>query len=412
MNVPGLESFPRALVALETLAAELGHVVGSLAVTCESLGNCGGSYGELRRLILTDRESGKEVLRLVVKTISETEHKLMISRVIGLAREAVFFSSIAKDFHQCIGLPKVYYSEGDVVTGRKVIIMEELSNVTQSGYFFGPGSPLNRDKDLSALVENAGSPPLKDVIKATFASAARLHAKYWMDESLLEHSWLRGAAWLQDSGKEQWKGSQQVAADSWKKFQDKLERGEKCTVDWPDDLRAIVSASVSKISWETFSTCGRPWTLVHGDFHPANMMWCHDALSSRPGGTADGEGKRKVVLLDWELVGLGSGPQDIGQYMISHMEPVTRKQHEEELVRYYYDELMAAARPDDSRLSAYTWDECWQEYITGAVGRWMWFLAYFSSHGNDAMQEFFVGQVGTFMHDHGITADTVCQPRS
>jgi hypothetical protein len=31
--------------------------------------------------------------------------------------------------------------------------------------------------------------------------------------------------------------------------------------------------------------------------------------------------KSPIRLLDWELTGLGSGPQDLGQYILSNMEP-------------------------------------------------------------------------------------------
>lgn len=41
------------------------------------------------------------------------------------------------------------------------------------------------------------------------------------------------------------------------------------------------------------------WTLVHGDYHPANQL-------IDP--TITIKGDVEVVSLDWEMVGLGSGP--------------------------------------------------------------------------------------------------------
>ena len=40
------------------------------------------------------------------------------------------------------------------------------------------------------------------------------------------------------------------------------------------------------------------WTLVHGDFHAGNQLF------DRKTG--------EITTLDWEVVGLGSGPQELG----------------------------------------------------------------------------------------------------
>lgn len=47
-----------------------------------------------------------------------------------------------------------------------------------------------------------------------------------------------------------------------------------------------------------------------------------------------------MTSLDWEMVGLGSGPQEVAQYVISHMEPSTRRECEKELLDAYYDQLI------------------------------------------------------------------------
>merc|ERR1712232_311786 len=102
---------------------------------------------------------------------------------------------------------------------------------------------------------------------------------------------------------------------------------------------AIKKASPESNGWEVFQADLKtmPLTLVQGDFHPANHM-------VRAGGvTADGEkdqnGKSWLVLLDWEAVGVGSGPQELGQYMISHTTPEIRAEVERSAVEAYYAEL-------------------------------------------------------------------------
>jgi hypothetical protein len=47
-----------------------------------------------------------------------------------------------------IKTPKVYYSYADDETGAKILIMEDLNELVQAGYYFGPGNPGNWGKDL------------------------------------------------------------------------------------------------------------------------------------------------------------------------------------------------------------------------------------------------------------------------
>ena len=70
----------------------------------------------------------------------------------------------------------------------------------------------------------------------------------------------------------------------------------------------------------------------------------------------------KLLLLDWENVGIGSGPQDIGQFLISHMDPLLRAKVEREVVEVYYTSLVTwNPRIADEM----TIEQCWKEYIIG-----------------------------------------------
>lgn len=50
-------------------------------------------------------------------------------------------------------IPKVYYSFADDVAAKKVIIMEDLSQSTNSGYYYGPGNPNNWGIDVDKLTQ-------------------------------------------------------------------------------------------------------------------------------------------------------------------------------------------------------------------------------------------------------------------
>ena len=80
--------------------------------------------------------SGAKLIKLNVTLKSGEALKLVIKQVIGemtaqsktygLAREALFYQTMAKSLD--VKMPKVHYSFGDWDTGIKVIIMDDLSS--------------------------------------------------------------------------------------------------------------------------------------------------------------------------------------------------------------------------------------------------------------------------------------------
>lgn len=401
MNV--LQEFPGALNVIESSMQQLGIASEDGApLPIVPFSGAGGSYSDMHAIRLTD-STGAVCRSFIVKSIPDDEQKQTQAKELGLAREAFFFTTLGGEVAKVVRVPEVWYAKGDMLSGRKVVLMEELCYVTQSGYFFGPGSPLNHRKNLQEICDRAGNPTPKEVAAATIQAAAKLHAQFWLDESLLEFPWLRGSSWACGQSEEVWRTFQQAAVNHWNEFLEETEKGQNA-LQWSSEFVALVDASVKKVSWEAQKALRRPWTLVHGDLHPPNVMWCHGD-SARAGS----EVSDKVVFLDWELVGLGSGPQEIGRYMIAQMDPGIRKECEEELVRSYYDQLVSSF--PEGKSCEYTWEECWHEYKHGGAERWMWFMAYFSTFGNQELGRFFLGQVEAFVRDHGITAESIGQPR-
>lgn len=109
------------------------------------------------------------------------------------------------------------------------------------------------------------------------------------------NDWHRGQEWLQGKGKDSWEASQQLIKDLRNDFYNAS--GQNSSIEWDPIVRAAVDKAAAGISWQTqldrLNVDGR-WTLVHGDFWPGNVMW----------NTVD----NSIRLLDWEMVGLGSGP--------------------------------------------------------------------------------------------------------
>lgn len=360
-------------------------------------------------LLRLQLEGVDEPLFMVLKQIREGAANQPLSRQLGLPREAIFYTEMTKEISD-FDTAHTYYAYGNMETGVKAVLMAQLDAV-DSACFFGPGesasgwpgNPNGWGKDLPAIAARAGSPPppAADVAAATFQAIAKVHAKFWRSSAVLSCTWLRGASWVAGEGRDAWEASQGMARGMWEKTKESISAGNSIT--WDATVLETMHAAVAGISWEKqlerLNTEG-PYTLVHGDFWPGNVMWMCGGDEQR---------RQQVALIDWEMAGIGSGPQDLGQYMISNMEPAARRECEERVVRAYYDELVRGGVSSD----AFSWEACWHEYKIGGVERWLWFLCYFGSAGEQmkGWTQFFHDQIADFMKDHDLTHKDFVQPR-
>jgi hypothetical protein len=355
-------------------------------------------------LLLELRLEDETTKTLVIKQIPPTG--IPLSQQLGLAREAYFFNQLASKIklRECIGdstpcIPRAYYATGDIQHGTKFIIMEDLSkDYIDSGILFGPGNPNNWDRDLPARIAAAypsNTPPSTfDVANQTFLAIAHVHATFWKEKDLLneQYDWLRGASWINGKQESTWKASQGLIQGAWKNLESTIDG----RIQWDPLVKKIVDKAMAGISWEAqLQRLNRStdFTLVHGDFWPGNIMISKSDT-------------RDLRLLDWEMVGLGSGPQDLGQYILSNMDPLERRECEMKLIRIYHSEL--------ERLGVkLTWEDCWKEYLVGGLERWLWFLVYFCSREGPILKwaQFFHDQIKEFVHDHDIQPEMVTQPR-
>jgi len=385
------------------------------------LGSTPQQGGTLLLTLVEGNDETKNKKKLVLKQIPESQAAL--SRQLGLAREALFYEQLAPHLWKddsSSSLPRIYYAYGDLETGEKCIVMEHLasSNWVDSGIFFGPGNPNNWSRNLPQQLQAAyGDQPVPtaaDVAKATFQAMAQTHAAFWRNNLLLDpsHNWLRGHAWLQGRGREWWEAAQALIQGIWKEYTtatikpNEEDATPTTYIKWDTTVRQAVETAVRGISWQAqqdrLRVDGR-WTLVHGDFWPGNVMW-----NVKQDSNSNISNNNRLRLLDWEMVGLGSGPQDLGQYVLSNFDPVERRACERDLVQTYYNELVRCGVKDDEQL----WDYVWSEYKVGGVERWLWFLIYFVGQpGMTDWAQFFHDQIAAFMNDHSMTAVDITQPR-
>lgn len=322
----------------------------------------------------------------------------------GLAREGIFYSEwsslVSRDAYSCISaiLPRIFRSTGDMAASTKIILMEDLAaqGAIDLGYLFGPLNPNNWGKDIDSRIQSGFNLTPAQATDMAFSAIASVHAATWGKAQSIP--WLHGAAWFEGKDRELWEDSQRSVKSMWEAMKQNIARGT-CKVTVRDELVTCLDAAVAKANWDTFQSeiAARPYCLTHGDFHPANIM-------VRP---KNSSGQHSVAIFDWECVGIGSGPQDLGQFMISHTEPATRAAIERASVEKYYQKLKGLNPSIEMTMS-----QCWEEYIAGGLGRWLWFIPLLVDMCPPKMGQFFVDQVTHFIETHGIVADNTPMPRA
>jgi len=376
------------------LSTILGRTITSAHF--ESMSGAGGLSGaEINRMKLTALDG--DAFSLVVKTSPES--KRVSSANLGLPREAIFYSEFASSLSG-LALPKVFYAQGDMKSGKKTILMEDLSDCVQSGYFFGGGSPLNWGKDLAALTSKFAGITAEDVTRVCFVEAARLHGKYWGQESLSELSFLRSSDWRKGDNKASWIASQSYVTTFWEATVKKIQAGES-KLNWNQAVIDLVNASFAKTNWDQYQLelKMQPFTLTHGDFHPGNIMirpLVHSEIS--------------VALLDFEVIGIGNGAQDLGQFMISHVSPAERRAMEPRVLQAYYSALVESSDSSLALQTNYPYSQFMQDYANRGLCRWIWLFALLTGMCPDPMVQYWHDQILSFSQDHGITTDNIGMP--
>jgi len=262
-----------------------------------------------------------------------------------------------------------------------------------SGVFFGEAQPNNwsvREK-LPELC--AGNPGPEQITVDAFTLYARMHAVYWRDTSLCTKHWLRGANWQAGAGEASWSAAQAQAQGAWSSIRPSIESGDSA-IRWDKHLVACLDASFSKADWKRYQAelPTRPFALVHGDAHAHNFMWVGQRTAAA-----------RQCLIDFEMVGVGSNAQELGQYVISHVPPEMRRARAKEWVATYHTALLTALRERglESEAVTYTFEACFAEYVMGGAGRWAWFVPVLIAMGLPApMNQYFHDQLAAFLHDH------------
>lgn len=107
----------------------------------------------------------------------------------------------------------------------------------------------------------------------------------------------------------------------------------------PDNVRDIGAIWADKVPW-MLQTLTAPTTMIHGDFRADNIMF-------------DGQ---EPAVIDFQLIGTGSGMYDVGYYISQSIATDVRRGHDRELVDTYLNRLDFHGIEVDR-------DEAWRQYL-------------------------------------------------
>jgi hypothetical protein len=319
----GARAFPRRVDDLD--AATLSKIMGRTVTSVATLDGSAGTSSRAR-LALTGHDVPPSVF---VKMSADTAAIRMLGELAELGEnESRFYSLLSSELS---GVPKSYGSIFDGLTGRFVIVLEDLPQ--DSCDFYDTLRPIDKDH-AGQLVE----------------LLAHVHGTFW--NRLPDEGGGGGSlGWLIATADERSLPiSRPLMRLSAKRLADKtaipIEDGRFVIENYPAAVRLIETP---------------PHTVLHGDSHPGNVYF------------RDG----KAGLLDWQVVKRGHPSRDLAYSLITGMTTGERRAHQRELLDVYRAALAAGGGPELER------DDLWNRYRQAAVQP---FLASLTTAGLGGMQ--------------------------
>ncbi len=293
-----VRSFPRTIADLD--ASYLSGMMGRTVTSVEVIGGDAGTSSRAR-LALTGQDVPESVF---VKMPAKTAATRLIGELGRLAEtETRFYSQLSPEL---TGVPKSYGSAFDPLTGRFVLVLEDLAVDTCE--FPDTLHPL--DKDQAGLIVEL---------------LARLHATFWG----------RVPSWLYTA-----------SADSASLLTGTLLKTSARRIAEKTDLPVEKGRFID----DNYRAVARlidapPHTVTHGDAHPGNVYFRNGSAG----------------LLDWQAVRRGHPSRELAYTLVTSMTTADRQAGERDLLDHYCRVLAAAGGPHLDR------DELWDRYRKAAL---------------------------------------------
>lgn len=293
-----VRSLPRSIGALD--ARMLSQIMDAHVSSVSVIGGDAGTSSRARLALTGDGVPAS----VFVKMPAESAATRLMGELGRLAEtETRFYRDLAP---RLTGLPKCYGSTFDPVTGRFVVILEDLA--VDHCEFPDTLHPLNLDQ-AGGVVE----------------LLARLHATFWE----------RVPAWTYTA-----------SADSAALLTGPLLKTSARRIAEKTDIPVEHGRFIDENYRAAAALIDRPpTTVMHGDAHPGNVYF------------RNGE----AGLLDWQAVRRGHPGRELAYTLVTGMGTADRRAHQRALLDHYRDVLAGSGGPELDR------DELWARYRTGAL---------------------------------------------
>jgi Phosphotransferase enzyme family len=299
-------SLPRRIDDLD--APFLSRLMGRAVTSVSMIGGDAGTSSRARFALTGDGVPDS----IFVKMAAETAATRLMGEVGILGEnETRFYQELAPELS---GVPKSYGSSFDSVTGRFVIVLEDLA--VESCEFPDTLNPLT-EQQASRIVE----------------LLARVHGTFW--NRLPRSGSPEPLGWVNAASADKFTAlTGPLLKTSLRRFAD----------------RTDIPVGNGRFIAENYGAVARlidepPHTVMHGDAHPGNVYFRND----------------EAGLLDWQAVRRGHPGRELAYTLITSMTPADRQAHQRDLLDTYRGALAASGGPELDR------DEMWDRYRKGAL---------------------------------------------
>ncbi len=276
----------------EKLAGQLnGARLSNIEHTVIGVGE--GFMGQLARIALSyEGDAGEAPTSVIAKfAAARQDTRDMAADMHLYQREIGFYRDIGND----VGIPiaECYFMEYHESTNHFVLLLEDLA----------PGEPT--DQVVGADPETA-----RQVIEA----AAKLHAKWWNNEALLDLDWAK------------WVVNEMPMENTLELFNTSLKEVEETgKFDAYPEIKRLMPMLPPLLKFDPEPPL--PYTLSHGDLRADNII-----KPTEKGG--------RFAVIDWQLCGIDDPVRDIVYWMVMSLSVEDRRATEKELLKLYHDRLV------------------------------------------------------------------------
>lgn len=230
------------------------------------------------------------------------------------ASEVGFYSYLS---HTVAGhTPHCYYAEIDS-PARFTLLMQDMAPSVQG------------DQILGCSVE---------VARAALVNLAGFHGPRWCDATLFDVPSLASREHSKATGSVVAEFMAAFTPEFIERYRDRLSA---------DDIDLAVEFADRVTAWDRVDS--GEFGLLHGDYRLDNLLF----------GTIDVG--PAVTTVDWQTIKIGPPLRDTAYFLGTSLEPQVRAEHEEALVRTYYDELLQHG------VSGFSFEQCWTSYRLGSL---------------------------------------------